>query len=197
LQVEAFGEPVDRYILMFRGKGVARDVSRSGEVIVVEFHQVEIRFPYTYPASPPDIRWLTPLLHPNISFSGFVNLNEIGLPWTPDVGIDVIAERLWDIARSAYVNLDRVTNYSAKNWYEDQQQIAFPVDNRPLRGGLEGATNIIRYLHRSGEGIRWTQTTAAGEVLFIDENTPIPALPSVQRPRAAGNDGEVLYIGPE
>ncbi|WP_425617200.1 ubiquitin-conjugating enzyme E2 [Anatilimnocola sp. NA78] len=198
LKVESFGEPADRYVFTFRGKGLARDVSQAGEVSIVELHQVELRLPYAYPTSPPDIRWLTPILHPNISFSGFVNLNEMGLPWMPDVGLDVICERLWDVARSAYLNLDRATNYSAKNWYEDECKFQLPVDNRPLRsGGSVSTSNIVRYSHRAGEGVRWASPTASGEVLFIDENTPTPgaATAAPRRRPAAGDD--VFYIGPE
>ena len=203
LRVEQQGEPADRYILTFRGKGLARDVTQSGEVSIVELHQVELRLPYAYPASPPDIRWMTPLLHPNVSFSGFVNLGEMGLPWTPDIGLDVIVERLWDIARSAYLNLDKATNYSAKNWYEDECKFQLPVDQRPLRGGnVVSPSNIVRYTHRAGESVRWGSPTAAGEVLFIDENTPAPSSGGIQpvapprrRPAAGGDD--VFYIGPE
>ena len=128
----------------------------------------------------------------------------MGLPWTPDVSLDVVTERLWDIARSAYLNFERATNYSAKNWYQDECKLTLPVDNRPLRGGSSAATpnNIIRYSHHAGEGVRWTSPPAAGEVLFIDENTPTPT-PGVQRspvPRrrpAASGDNDVFYIGPE
>ncbi len=202
LKVDSSGDPVDRYVLTFRGKGLARDVAQSGEVSIVELHQIEMRLPYAYPASPPDIRWLTPILHPNVSFSGFVNLNEMGLPWTPDIGLDVICERLWDMCRSAYTNLDRATNYSAKNWYEDECKFALPVDPRPLRGGgtMAASNNIVRYSHRAGEGVRWTNPTAAGEVLFIDENTPVPSgsgNPSRGLPRRRPSDDDVFYIGPE
>lgn len=202
LKLETSGDPIDRYVLTFRGKGLARDVTQAGEVSIVELHQVELRLPYSYPQSPPDIRWLTPILHPNVSFSGFVNSNEMGLPWTPDVGLDVIVERLWDMARSAYINLDRATNYAAKNWYEDECKISLPVDARPLRGSGQGVhpSNIIRYSHRAGEGVRWTSTTAAGEVLFIDENTPVPntgAAASRSSSRRRASDDDVFYIGPE
>jgi hypothetical protein len=201
LKIEASGEPIDRYVLTFRGKGLARDVSQSGEVSVVELHQVEMRLPYAYPASPPDIRWLTPILHPNVSFSGFVNLNEMGLPWAPDVGLDVICERLWDMCRSAYVNLERATNYSAKNWYEDDCVFSLPVDSRPLRGAtIVNASNIVRYSHRAGEGVRWSSPTTSGEVLFIDENTPVPTSGGNSprtSPRRRPSDDDVFYIGPE
>jgi hypothetical protein len=203
LRLESFGEPADRYVLTFRGKGVARDVAQPGEVSLVDFHQIELRLPYSYPTSPPDIRWLTPILHPNVSFSGFVNLTEMGLPWLPDLGVDVICERLWDMARGAYTNLERSTNYSAKNWYEDECKFALPVDPRPLRvGTARGGSNIVKYTHRAGEGIRWTTPVASGEVLFIDETTPIPAAvnapptPAAQR-RPRGGDEGVFYIGPE
>lgn len=204
LQLESFGEPADRYLLTFRGKGLARDVVKPGDVTLVEHHQVELRLPYAYPASPPDIRWLTPILHPNISFSGFVNLNEMGLPWLPSVGLDVICERLWDMARGSYLNLDRSTNYSAKNWYEDECKFSLPVDPRPLRlGSVASTSNIVRYTQRAGEGIRWASPGTSGEVMFIDENTPVPATPgspsrvAVSRRRPAASDGDVFYIGPE
>ncbi|QDU25491.1 Ubiquitin-conjugating enzyme [Anatilimnocola aggregata] len=198
LKVESFGEPADRYVFTFRGKGLARDVTQTGEISIVELHQVEVRLPYAYPTSPPDIRWLTPILHPNISFSGFVNLNEMGLPWMPDVGLDVICERLWDMARSAYLNLDRATNYSAKNWYEDECKHQLPVDSRPLRSaGSVSTSNIVSYSHRAGEGVRWTSPAATGEVLFIDENTPVPNSPGRKQRGAKGKDDDVFYIGPE
>ncbi len=202
LRVEPQGDPADRYVLTFRGKGLARDVSQ-GEVSLVELHQVELRLPYAYPASPPDIRWLTPLIHPNVSFSGFVNLAEMGLPWSPDIGLDVIVERLWDIARSAYMNLDRATNYSAKNWYEDECKFQLPVDMRPLRGaGNVSPSNIVRYSHRAGEGVRWNSPAAAGEVLFIDENTMPASAAALQHvappPRRRPPAGDDVYdIGPE
>ena len=71
--MEMTGEPPDRYTLTFRGKGLGRDASASSDVTLIELHQIDLRMPYSYPASPPDIRWITPLWHPNVSFSGFVN----------------------------------------------------------------------------------------------------------------------------
>ena len=76
--------------------------------------------PYGYPERPPDIRWLTPILHPNISFSGFLNLAEVGLPWSEDLGLEVVCERLWDVARGSYMNLEKSANYAAKSWFEKE-----------------------------------------------------------------------------
>src|SRR5687768_12904531 len=68
LQFET-SEPADRYTITFRGKGLARSAAGS-DISIVELHQVDLRLPFSYPQRPPDIRWLTPILHPNISFSG-------------------------------------------------------------------------------------------------------------------------------
>lgn len=193
LQFEA-SQPADRYTITFRGKGLARSASGS-DIGIVELHQIDLRMPYGYPEHPPDIRWLTPILHPNISFSGFLNLAEVGLPWSEDLGLDVICERLWDVARGAHMNLEKSANFSAKNWFEKENKFDLPLDRRPLRdrGGVSNA-NIVRY-QRRGQSVQIPAPGTPSEVIFIDENTPVPSIPSrpPQRPRS----GDVLYIGPE
>jgi hypothetical protein len=198
---EPSGESAERYTLTFRGKGLARDSSAQSDVAIVELHQVDLRMPYSYPSSPPDIRWLTPIWHPNVSFSGFVNLADVGLVWTKEVPLDVVCQRLWDVARGEYRNESKATNYAAKNWFEKECEFSLPVDPRPLRDkGGAASSNVVRYQRRAGQGVQLAG--AAREVMFIDENTPTPDLPERQayvpaarrRPRG---DGDVLYIGPE
>ena len=78
LSFESSGDPPDRYTLTFSGRGICRASSSRSEIEYVDQHRVEIRLPYSYPQRPPDIRWTTPILHPNISFSGFINVKDIG-----------------------------------------------------------------------------------------------------------------------
>jgi ubiquitin-protein ligase len=195
---EATDQPPDRYVLSFRGKGAGRDPAAQADVSIRELHQVELRLPYSYPDRPPDIRWLTPLVHPNISFSGFVNLAEIGLPWSSALGLDVICERLWDVARLDFVNADKAANYSAKHWLETECPHELPLDRRPLRDKLTAnRANVVRY-ERRGQAVLIAAGQPSGDVLFIDENTPAPPLPprpDLRRRRAS--DDEVIYIGPE
>ena len=201
--LEATGDPPDRYTLTFSGKGLGRDASSSSEVTTIELHQIDLRMPYSYPNSPPDIRWITPILHPNVSFSGFVNLPDIGIVWTKEVPIEMLCERLWDVARAEFLNLNKATNYSAKNWFEKECQQPLPVDHRPLRdhAGAAGGTNIVRY-ERRGQGVQFAGATAPGDVMFIDETTPTPQMPQRQpyvpvgRRRKSGGE-DVIYIGPE
>jgi hypothetical protein len=202
--LEVTGEPPDRYTLTFRGKGLGRDASATSEVAVLELHQIDLRMPYSYPASPPDIRWITPLWHPNVSFSGFVNPADIGLVWTNEVPLDLVCERLWDVARGQFLNLNKATNYAAKNWFEKECTFTLPLDARGLRdgaGAARAASNVVRYERRAGQGVHFAG--ASGDVMFIDENTPTPQMPartpyvpvSRRRPRSGGDD--VMYIGPE
>ncbi|MEX0819807.1 MAG: ubiquitin-conjugating enzyme E2 [Pirellulaceae bacterium] len=199
---EATGEAPDRYMLVFRGKGLARDTSADAEIQTVEFHNVELRLPYSYPQRSPDIRWTTPILHPNVSFSGFLNVKDIGLPWHQDLGLDVLCERLWDVARLAYMNLDEATNHSAKSWFEDECQLELPVDPRPLRDQTAPTgSNVIRYQRKGGRGVTLPEPEPGREVFYIGEDTPTPEMPKprlrVPIRRPPPNDDDVIYIGDE
>ncbi len=193
----ASGDPPDRYALTFRGKGIARDMSPRSDIQIVELHEVDMRLPFAYPSLPPDIRWVTPILHPNVSFSGFINLRDVGLPWDESVMLDAVCERLWDVVRMAYMNLERATNFSAKSWVDTPHQLALPLDARMLRDTLPPpGENVIRYQRRGAA--RPSRPSADRDVLFIGEDTPVPPLPGREfhpRPRGRGDDDDILYIG--
>ena len=199
---EATGEAPDRYMILFRGKGIARDTSVDAEIETVELHKVEIRLPYSYPERSPDIRWTTAILHPNVSFSGFINVKDIGLPWAKDLGLDVLCERLWDVARLAYMDLDSAANYSAKNWFEDECELQLPVDPRPLRDkNAPVGSNVIRYQRKGTTATTRPAPQLGQDVFFIGEETPTPELPKPVRRmparRPPPNDDDVIYIGDE
>jgi ubiquitin-protein ligase len=171
---QVLGTPVERLSLSFHGAGLARPANASLTPQIVREHQLELRLPTAYPLSPPDIRWLTPILHPNISFSGFVNLADVGLIWEPNMGLDLVCERLWDMARLAEFNLDKAVSYSAKKWLVEQREYGLPVDLRPLRDRAAGSNrNVVKY-RRKGQPAPLESDV---EVLYIDDETPAPPLP--------------------
>ena len=191
---ESVGDPPDRYTLNFRGRGVQRSSASTTELSILDVHRCDLRLPYSYPQRPPDIRWLTSIFHPNVSFSGFIHLRDLGLPWTPDLTLDIVCERLWDVARLAYVNLEKATNYSAKNHFDGQTQLTLPVDSRSLRDQLATRAtnrNVVKYARRGAAQPR------KEEVFYIGEETPIPDLPRrvVRTPRPFNDDDDILYIG--
>jgi len=201
---ETTGDPPDRYTLIFRGKGMKRGTSSKAEVEIVELHRCDVRLPYSYPQRPPDIRWLTPIFHPNVSFSGYVDVKDIGLPWDKNLALDVVCERLWDMVRLSYMDLDKASNYAAKNWFEEHDELARPVDLRPLRDKeASGGTNVVRYQRRGAQRPTTPQASASGSVLYIGEDTPIPPPATSERPSAArtrrtsSGDDDILFIGDE
>jgi hypothetical protein len=150
---------------------------------------------------------LTPIFHPNVSFSGYVDVKDIGLPWDKNLALDAVCERLWDMARLAYVDLDKASNYAAKNWFEDHGELERPVDLRPLRDRESSSgANVVRYQRRGAPRAARPQAPAAGGVLYIGEDTPIPASPAstsaaprrrqaAPRPRTSGaGDDDILFI---
>lgn len=186
------GDPPQRYTIAFRGHGICRGGSASGGVEMATVHRVEVRLPYDYPLHPPEVRWLTPIMHPNISYSGCVNLKEIGIDWTPEITLDALCERLWDVVRLAYINPTEPSNFAAEKWLSEQTQYALPLDSRPLRDIVPTANpNIVRYTRRDGQTLAFDEAGASDEVLFIDEHTPVPRLPG------RAGDEEIFYIGDE
>jgi len=189
-EFQAAGEPPERYTLTFRGRGACRAGSARGGVEICTLHRCEMRLPFTYPDTPPDVRWLTPIVHPNISYSGFLSWREIGIEWNPELTLDIVCERLWDVARLAYVNQSEVLNYSAQQWLDEQNQWPLPLDDRPLRDvSPKNNPNIVRYRRRDGQSVVLADIVEPQDVLYIGEDAPGPASP------ARGDD--ILYIGDE
>lgn len=195
LDFQQVGEPPDRYSVTFRGKGLRRDAS-TGRVEPLDSHECEIRLTLSYPERPPDIRWLTPLFHPNISFGGFIRLRDVGVSWSEDLSLDVICERLWDVARLAYYDLENATSHTAKRWLQDQCDVTLPVDLRPLRDKASiSNSNVIQYAWRDDRRLVLSDAEEENEVLYIDEDTPVPPIQLARRERRS--DDDVLYIGDE
>ncbi len=187
--VQEEGDDPDQFTLIFRGKGIRRDRNSETGYTEVNEHKCEIKMGYGYPERPPELRWLTPTYHPNITYSGVISLKALGLPWDKSVSVDVICERLWDAGRMAYFDLENASNYNAKNWLETEAKLDFPLDSRPLRDGASEDThagsNIVRYRRKEpGEvaaepkkknaeperRIAFDSKAPAAEVFFIDED---------------------------
>lgn len=193
LEFETKGDPPEEYKVTLRGKGLSRTSTYGGDVQCVDVHELQIRLGYTYPRRPPEVRWLTPIFHPNVSTIGYVQLEDCGLQWVEKMTLDVVCERLWDLARGAYVNVEKSMNYSARKWYSEKCDIALPVDHRPLRDrGGPPPGNVIRY-RRGPAG----KEPAPGEILYIGEDTSRPPPRPKPRPRRRKDEDDILYIGDE
>jgi ubiquitin-protein ligase len=130
LRFRGRGSPVQHYLIEFHGKGLARE---RGKVIVRDRHEVEIKLGASYPRTMPEIRWLTPIYHPNISEIGMVCLGGYGTHWVPSLNLDELCGMLWDMARFHNYDIRSPYNREAALWVANQSTFRFPSDPRPLR----------------------------------------------------------------
>ena len=207
LNFQAFGDPPERYLVTFKGKGLIR-ASESEPVRVADVHRVEIRLGLDYPRSRPDLQWLTSIYHPNISAVGAVCLGGYSTNWVPSLGLGELCEMLWDMVRYANYDPKSAYNYAAGRWSETQSQFEFPLDKRSIRDRLVKTVgdNVIQFRapgkkppapSRPAPPI---QTPEDDGILIIDDDTPSPppapaARPQPRpRPAPASNDDDILII---
>ena len=129
-EFQATGNPPHHYRITFKGKGLWRD---RGKVKIVHNHHVEIKLGASYPRTIPELRWLTPIYHPNISEIGMVCLGGYGTHWVPSVQLDELCMMLWDMVRYHNYDIRSPYNRDAALWVANQTSILFPTDSRPLR----------------------------------------------------------------
>lgn len=126
----ASGTPPQRYLVEFRGHSLARD---KGKVVVSDRHEVEIKLGVSYPRTMPELRWLTPIYHPNISEIGLVCLGGYGTHWVPSLHLVELCNMLWDMTRYHNYDIRSPYNREAALWAANQTTFSFPIDPRPLR----------------------------------------------------------------
>ena len=145
MDFQAHGEPPERYLVTFRGRGLFRK-SEVDPVETADVHRVEIRLGIDYPRSRPDLQWLTSIYHPNISGVGSVCLGGYSTNWAPSLGLAELVEMLWDMARMANYDPKSAYNYAAGRWCETQTLYDMPVDKRSLRDrvGRTVGANVIK-----------------------------------------------------
>jgi ubiquitin-protein ligase len=200
---QAFGDPAERYLITFKGKGLMRK-SEGDSVEVAEVHRVEVRLGIDYPRSRPDLQWLTAIYHPNISAVGAVCLGGYSTNWVPSLGLAELTEMLWDMVR--YENFDPKSayNYAAGRWSETQTQFDFPLDRRNLRDRMTKTVgdNIIKFSTPKGAEEKAPKEAPPivkppeEDILIINDDTPArppaPAFRPQPRPRPA--DDDILII---
>ncbi len=200
LDFQAFGDPPERYLFTFKGKGLVRR-SESDPVEVTEVHRVEVRLGIDYPRSRPDLQWLTSIYHPNISAVGAVCLGGYSTNWVPSLQVSELCDMLWDMVRFANYDPKSAYNYAAGRWSETQTQFDFPLDPRSLRDRLSRTVgdNVIQFREPThgppAEAAPAGETAAPPvreaapivrppeeDILIIDDSTPTPSVPEPARP---------------
>ena len=106
-----------------QGKGLWRD---HGKVKVLDKHHVEIKLGASYPRTMPELRWITPIYHPNISEIGMVCLGGYGTHWVPSVQLDEFCNMLWDMLRYHNYDIRSPYNRDAALWVAQPDEVPVP-----------------------------------------------------------------------
>lgn len=189
LRFRALGTPAQRYLIQLHGHGLTREKGRIG---VREFHEVEVKLGASYPRTGPELRWLTPIYHPNISEIGLVCLGAYGTHWVPSLHLDELCVMLWDMCRYHNYDIRSPYNRDAALWVASQAAFAFPLDLRPLRDRRAVA-------ERPATPTRNSNPVSTTDAIPIDEDSPWilddSDLPASTPGRAArGPAEEVIFL---
>lgn len=122
------GTPPDRYKIRFTCNGV-ESIRPNGQPVLRDVHEVSVYLHAEYPLKQPQLKWLTPIFHPNIHVTGAVC---IGAWWAAKT-LDELLLTLGEMVQ--YKNLDPKDpmNSKAAQWANRNRQL-FPIDSRPLKG---------------------------------------------------------------
>jgi ubiquitin-protein ligase len=126
--VRTEGNPPDKYHIRFTCQGVD-SVDSGGNPIIREIHEVSLYLHSEYPLKQPQLKWLTPIFHPNIHVTGAVCIGA----WWPAKTLDELLLTLGEMVQ--YKNLDPKDpmNSKAAAW-SLRNKHRFPIDDRELKG---------------------------------------------------------------
>lgn len=129
------GDPPERYLIRFTCKGVEK-VNSHGQPVFSENHEVSLYLHAEYPLKQPQLKWHTPIFHPNIHVTGAVCIGT----WWAAKNLDELLLSLGEMIQ--YKNLDPSDpmNSKAAYWARRNRQL-FPIDPRPLKG--ESLSDLI------------------------------------------------------
>jgi len=126
--VSTEGNPPERYVIRFSCRGVEQ-LTPSNKPVIREDHEVVIYLHAEYPLKQPQLKWKTPIFHPNIHRSGAVCIGA----WWPAKTLDELLLTLGEMIQ--YKNFDPhdPMNSRAASWALRNKRL-FPIDSRPLKG---------------------------------------------------------------
>jgi hypothetical protein len=204
-EFECFGDPAESYVLRFFGNGLWRD-QQAQTVKVRNVHEVRVGLSASYPRLMPELHWLTPIFHPNVSGGGVVCLGGYGTYWVPSLMLDELCEMLWDMIRYQNFDVDSPYNRDAAAWTKTQKALTLPLDRRPIRDKVaDGIVDVRNEIQPSQptfadlpevsnvevdiRHVDLITPTVIPDILFLDEESDVVTAEIVQ-----DNESDILVI---
>ncbi|RMH01314.1 MAG: hypothetical protein D6706_02045 [Chloroflexi bacterium] len=122
------GNPPERYRIRFTCQGVER-LRSNGRPVLREHHEVTIYLHAEYPLKQPQLKWLTPIFHPNIHVTGAVCIGA----WWPAKTLDELLLTLGEMIQYKNYDPKDPMNSRAAAWALQNRHL-FPIDKRELKG---------------------------------------------------------------
>lgn len=129
IRFESAGNPPDRYRVTYTCRGLYLPPD-AAEPQVAESHAADFYLHLEYPRRPPQIRWQTPIFHPNILSAHRGGAVCIG-GWTPSESLADLVIRVGEMVQYRQYNPDDVLDPQAAAWAA-AHEASLPVDERPL-----------------------------------------------------------------
>lgn len=126
--VSTEGDPPERYLIRYTCNSV-ESVSKSGRPRLRDMHEVTIYLHADYPLKQPQLKWRTPIFHPNIHVSGAVCIGA----WWPAKTLDELLLTLGEMVQFKNFDPKDPMNSRAASWSTRNKQL-FPIDRRELKG---------------------------------------------------------------
>ncbi len=140
------GDPPEKYLIQFACRGVEK-LTATGRPIYRDVHEVSIYLHAEYPLKQPQLKWRTPIFHPNIHSTGAVCIGA----WWPAKTLDELILTLGEMVQYKNLGPKDPMNSKAASWAIRNKR-HFPVDNRPLKGrSLED--DIVIFLDEESDDI--------------------------------------------
>lgn len=122
------GDPPEKYLIQFGCRGVEK-LTSTGRPIYRDVHEVSIYLHAEYPLKQPQLKWRTPIFHPNIHSTGAVCIGA----WWPAKTLDELILTLGEMVQYKNLGPKDPMNSKAASWAIRNKR-HFPVDKRPLKG---------------------------------------------------------------
>ncbi len=132
------GDPPEKYLVRFNCIGVEK-VDSYGNPVLRDVHEVRIYLHAEYPLKQPQLRWQTPIFHPNIHVTGAVC---IGAWWAAKT-LDELLLTLGEMIQYKNYEPNDPMNSRAASWAKRNPKL-FPIDKRPLKGESLESKIVIR-----------------------------------------------------
>lgn len=122
------GDPPERYLIRFTCRGLEK-IDAHGQPVYRDVHEVSVYLHAEYPLKQPQLKWLTPIFHPNIHVTGAVCHGT----WWAAKTLDELLLTLGEMIQYKNHDPNDPMNSKAAAWARRHKHL-LPVDTRPLKG---------------------------------------------------------------